>query len=112
MRKLFCVLLTVGMVLSMVACNDSQKTTSLLSAEWYMGEADEPQFILYDDGTCKISSQYGTGTWSVVNENQLKLTNYYGETQVATISELTEEKLILSNEDGSHVELRREAISE
>ncbi len=109
MRKLFCVLLTAVLVLSLVACdNDSQTVNekdllSLLPGSWYIDGNQEPAFILYDDGTCEIDNEYGTGTWSVVNENQLKLTNYYGETKVATINELTDDKLVLGNGDDTQI---------
>lgn len=117
MRKLFCVLLTAVLVLSLVACNNDSQTgnekdlLSLLPGAWYIDGSQEPAFILYDDGTCEIANEYGTGTWSVVNENQLKLTNYYGETEVATINELTDEKLVLGNGTDTQIFLNTSSSS-
>lgn len=54
-----------------------------LIGEWYADPAvssiEDCIFALYSDGTCSIWGEYGTGHWSVVNENQLKLTNIYGQ---------------------------------
>ena len=109
MRKLCCVLLTAVFVLSLVACNNDGQTAnekdlvSLLSGSWYSDGNQEPAFILYEDGTCEIANEHGTGTWSVENENQLKLTNYYGETRVATINELTDDRLVLGNGNDAQI---------
>ena len=45
---------------------------SLFCHEWYRPGNDSPNFILYSDGTCSIGGTYGTGTWSIVNNNLLK----------------------------------------
>ena len=54
-----------------------------LLGEWYAdpeaSSIDEPFFTLYSDGTCTIWGEYGTGHWALVNDNQLKLTNIYGQ---------------------------------
>ena len=54
-----------------------------LPGEWYAdpeaSSIDEPLFTLYTDGTCTIWGEYGTGHWALVNDNQLKLTNIYGQ---------------------------------
>lgn len=54
-----------------------------LPGEWYAdpeaSNVDEPLFTLYTDGTCTIWGEYGTGHWSLVNDNQLKLTTFYGQ---------------------------------
>ena len=56
-----------------------------------------PIFTLYDDGTCELASEYGTGTWSIVNENQLKLTNFYGESETETIASVEDGRFILDD---------------
>lgn len=76
---LSCILL---LMLLLTACGGMEKK---LVGSWY-GEGDSsPAFILYNDGTCEIQNEYGTGKWAVVNDNQLKLTNFYGESLVGTI---------------------------
>ena len=54
-----------------------------LPGEWYAdpeaSSIDEPLFTLYTDGTCTIWGEYGTGHWALVNDNQLKLTTFYGQ---------------------------------
>ena len=61
-----------------------------------------PRFVFYDDGTCEIATEYGTGRWSVVNEVQLKITNFYGESHTATIINVENGELILEA-DGEQV---------
>jgi len=56
-----------------------------LVGAWY-SEGGSPEFMLYDDGTCEIAHSYGSGTWAVVNGDQLKVTDYYGDVDfLATI---------------------------
>ena len=67
----------------LLGCSGGMK--SKLMGAWYRDGSTEVAFILYDDGTCEIAGEYGTGTWSLVNNNELKLTNYYGETESSPI---------------------------
>lgn len=98
-------LLAVLLLLICAACGKGGNMEKKLVGSWYMngqltGLRDGgtgPAFTLYDDGTCEMASEYGTGTWTIVNSNQLKLTNYYGEASVAEISEVTKDKLVLVN---------------
>lgn len=66
---------------------------------WCEEGSTREAFTLYSDGTCEISGEYGTGTWSIVNGKTLKLTNFYGETQTAQIEKADGKTLVLS-EDG------------
>lgn len=61
------------------SCGKSKE--ELLSGDWYLQGDDRLTLSLYDDGTCQIRGYYGQGTWSVVNEDTLKLTDFYGETE-------------------------------
>lgn len=66
---------------------------SQLAGSWYLDGYETsqraggtgPYFTLYSDGTCKLSWEYGTGTWAVVNDNELKVTDFYGESMTAKI---------------------------
>lgn len=78
--------LLLALVLSLVGCGKSLEKQ--LVGSWYLEGRNKPNFILYDDGTCNIPNEYGHGTWAVVNDNQLKLTTFYGETAVMTIESL------------------------
>lgn len=90
-------LIVFAMLLLLAGCSKGDRISSKMAGAWYPEGSDEASFTLYDDGTCDIAYEYGTGTWSIVNENQLKLTNYYGETQVATVSEVSKDKLVLTS---------------
>ena len=82
-------------LLMLTGCSASDE--ELIADTWYIEGKDEMSFDLYSDGTCKIANEYGVGKWEIVNDNQLKLTNYYGETQVVTIDEISEGKLVVSS---------------
>lgn len=84
-------------------CSSQNKFEEELVASWYAEGDTEPSFILYSDGSCEINNEYGTGTWTVVNDNQLKLTNFYGETQTATIVDITDGCLTLVGETGDSI---------
>lgn len=56
-------------------------------------------FTLYDDGTCEITGEYGTGTWSIVNDNVLKVTNFYGESETYSIESIEDGCMTFSNND-------------
>lgn len=71
-----------------------------LVGTWYREGASSPAFILYDDGTCEIDGEYGTGSWAVVNDDQFKLTNFYGESETATIAKADKETFVIT--DGSN----------
>lgn len=86
MKKRIITVAILALILSvaLTACGKSLKDQ--LAGSWYREGRSEPVFTLYDDGTCKIDGEYGTGKWAVVNENQLKLTTFYGES--ATMGEI------------------------
>lgn len=45
-------------------------------------------FSIYDDGTVNVPSSYGLGKWSLVNDNQLILSDFYGETIILKIENI------------------------
>ena len=46
-----------------------------------------------------MGNEYGTVSWTVLDESQLKITNYYGETETADIVSLEDGCLTLGNGD-------------
>ena len=83
-KTTLCILL--GLIMFLSGCSGKDEhIEDFLANSWYVAGSSSPAFTLYSDGTCEIDGEYGTGTWSVVNNNQLKLTNFYGETETATI---------------------------
>lgn len=67
-----------------------------LEGAWYSEGQDEAAFVFYSDGSCEIRNEYGTGIWSIVNDDQLKISNYYGETVVVTIESIQDGCLTVS----------------
>ncbi len=74
----------------------SGNVEDMLVGSWYTTEYDSLAFVLYDDGTCKLDGEYGTGKWAVVNENKLKLSNFYGETVTPEIVDISNSELVLN----------------
>lgn len=103
MKNIIRILLTMAiLILSLSGCSGKSNEDdfeSQLAGTWYLEGSQEAAFVLYDDGTCEIVGEYGTGTWSVVNDNQFKLTNYYGESEAATIEKIENGILVLSAGD-------------
>ena len=93
MKKLM-ILLAVLMAVALVGCGGISKRN--LCRSWYEKGYSYPSFILYDDGTCEISGEYGTGTWALVNGDTLKLSNFYGETETGKVDSVTSRELHLS----------------
>lgn len=78
--------LLLVLVLSLAGCGKSLEKQ--LPGSWYQKGENEPIFTLYDDGTMTAFNETEYGTWAVVNGNQLKLTNSYGEGGIVTIESL------------------------
>ena len=63
-------------------------TEKLIIGDWYQQWSDSLTFSIYDDGTVNVPSSYGLGKWSLVNDNQLILSDFYGETIVLKIENI------------------------
>lgn len=103
-RKMFALILLAALLLSLgTACGKGTNVEKKLEGSWYRDGhtslnrdmRDGPEYIFYSDGTCQIASEYGECKWTIVNDGQLKLTNFYGEVNTVEIGELTDEKLTL-----------------
>ena len=94
----------------MTAC-ESKSIDSQLVGSWYIDEGETASFILYSDGTCEIAGEYGVGKWSVVNDNVLKLTNYYGQVETATIKSIGNGILVVGEGNDTNT-FRSNPISE
>lgn len=95
-RKLQCLILLGCFMLFLAACGETTKNSiDDLCQSWYKEGNDWASFILYDDGTCELSSKYGTGSWAIVNDNMLKLTDIYGDSTTQEIKSISSECLIL-----------------
>ena len=94
--KVLSLLVCVVLVLSLF-CGCGGGYEKKLTGSWYHEGYSSPYFTLYSDGTCEINGEYGTGKWAVVNENQLKLTNFYGESEICGIEAVKGGTLTLDN---------------
>lgn len=93
--------LLVSAVIGMTGCGKkSQPKTKtkeeLLAGDWYSFYT-KPALSIYDDGTYTMYGDYGTGHWAIVNEDQLKLTDFYGETHIMRLVDVDESKLTLGS---------------
>ncbi len=90
-------------------CSAQESTKELMTTAWYMEGASSPTLILYEDGTCMIEGEYGVGSWSLADDNQLRLTNYYGETAALTVVSIEDGCLTLGDGGENTVQLWNEA---
>lgn len=97
MKKIVKLTALLIVVISLLTSCSGSSSKSKMCGTWYREGSNKMSFELYDDGTCKIANEYGTGTWEIVNDNQFKLTNYYGKSEVATIVEITDNKLVIGS---------------
>ncbi len=76
----------------------------LLANNWYRQWSDSLTFSLYDDGTVNVPGSYGLGKWSLVNDNQLILSDFYGETITLKIETIDDQWLVVYDmENGKQV---------
>lgn len=71
---------------SLTGCG--QNVEKLVVGDWYLEGSERLRFTIYDDGTVNIPGTYGTGKWSIVNKDQLKVSDFYGETFVLKIDDI------------------------
>lgn len=77
----------------------------LLANSWYRQWSESVSFTLYDDGTVSIPGDYGQGRWSLVNDDILKISDFYGETITMKIDDLDDQWLVVYEiEDGQQSE--------
>lgn len=75
-------------IAAVMLCGCDGGLESKLVGSWGWSESSPKiAFTLYSDGTAKISNSYGTGRWNVVNDNTLKLTDFYGQTETIEIQD-------------------------
>ena len=92
------VALLLALVLSLAGCGKSLEKQ--LVGSWYLEGRSDPAFTFFDDGSCKIQGEYGTGKWVIVNDDQLKISNFYGETVVITVDSVKDGCMTIKNDDG------------
>ncbi len=76
---------------SLTGCGKNVK--KLVVGDWYLEGGSQLSLTLYDDGTVNIPGTYGTGTWSIVNDDQLKISDFYGETVVLKIEDIDKKSM-------------------
>ena len=94
MKKRFLHLSSI-LILLLVLLTGCGSMEDKLTGEWCWEGDSDPEFYFYDDGTCEIAGKYGTGTWAIVNDNQLKITDFYGQTETIDIKDVSNDKIVL-----------------
>lgn len=104
MKKILLMITLIVLIFSFASCGASMEKQ--LIGSWY-DDSDRFLFTLYDDGSCKIDNIYGTGSWGIVNGNQLKLTDYYGQSDSVEF-EIDKDKLIIKSGENEEVLTKKE----
>ena len=104
-RRNFLRMATIAVLISgmgmLSSCGKSKE--ELMSGDWYLQGDDRLSLSLYDDGTCQIRGDYGQGKWSIVDEDTLKLIDFYGETRTYPITAVDDNSLELELPNGETV---------
>jgi hypothetical protein len=96
MRKLFSKSFLVLLLVTLICgCSKPASTRDKLCGQWYFDNG-QPSFLFNNDGSCIIQNEYGTGSWDLVNGNQIRMTNYYGESEIVNLESVTEDRLEVS----------------
>lgn len=86
-RNIICTLLAIiSFSVILTGCGNSLEKKII--GEWLMHNTEDNTLEFYEDGTCKILSEYGTGTYTIDSNNQLKITDYYGSSETYKYVEL------------------------
>ena len=93
--KSLCLLLCLVLLVCLAACGGSNFAKSL-PGTW---KTAFHTLVIYSDGTYEESMVYGTGSWTILNGNVLKLTDFYGRTSTYTISSISSDSLTLADGD-------------
>lgn len=70
-------------------------TEKLLLGDWYMEGYSRLEYAIYDDGSCQVRSGYGLGKWSVVNDDKLRISDFYGQTLIYKIEKISKKSMTL-----------------
>lgn len=85
-------------IISVVMCGCSSATTEeKLVGEWKKENSSETFLTIYDDGTYEQAHAYGTGRWTIVNGNVLKLTDFYGSSDTYELAEVSNDTIVLKS---------------
>ncbi len=52
---------------------------------------------IYSDGTYEEKGEYGTGRWTLLEGNVLKMTDFYGESHTYELEDVTSEGIVLAS---------------
>lgn len=52
----------------------------------------------YSDGSYEESLSYGTGTWTILDGDTLKLTDFYGSTNTYSIKNITDDSMTVGDD--------------
>lgn len=85
---------------TLVGCGKKKKTKEeLLVGDWYGRYDDEPVITFYKDSTYQMLGDYGLGKWLIVNDDMLRLVDFYGEVLMMKLINVDETKLELGMTD-------------
>ena len=76
-----------------------KNTKKLVLGDWYMEGYSRLEYAIYDDGSCQVRSGYGLGKWSIVNDDKLRISDFYGQTLIYKIEKISKKLMKELDED-------------
>lgn len=89
------VVIVCCVAISLLGNGGGTNKEKLLLGDWYWEGDDRVSFTLYDDGSCKVRNDYGLGKWSVVNDDRLNVSTFYGETMTLKIVKIDKKSMVV-----------------
>ena len=75
----------------------------LVLGDWYRQWSESLSFTLYDDGTANIAGTDRMGKWSLVNDDQLILTDADGKATILKIEGIDADNMEVRERESGHV---------
>ncbi len=91
-KGLILLLAAALLVTSLTACGSSLEKK--LPGEYHNGFH---KLSIYSDGTYEEYGEYGTGKWTLLEGNVLKMTDFYGRSHTYELEDVTSEGIVLAS---------------
>lgn len=91
-RYLALLLVAFLLAATLSACGDN--VADKIPGTWTNGYST---YTFYSDGTYEESGHYGTGTWTVLDGDLLKFTNFYGESTTYPLKDVSASTITFDN---------------
>ena len=98
MRRFISGILSVLLCVTVLCGCSSTYSPDQLYGEWYQEANGQGAFIFLEDGTCYMENHMNTGTWELVNGNQLIISGFHDNPVTIDIKKLKGDRMVIAFE--------------